>query len=118
MNWIDLVVQDVAELDYNSPEGQPDVMLVKASELRAILESRDPMAPDTTTLWAVHVQGPDDLHACPDRETADALALVLNRQFMRHTMPDDPLMVATVTEWPYSREAWQQDVDQLCFKAV
>lgn len=49
MSWIDLVVQDVAELDYNSPEGQPDVMLVKASELRAILESRDPMAPDMTT---------------------------------------------------------------------
>lgn len=58
MNWIDLVVQDVAELDCNSPEGQSDVMLVKASELRAILESRDPMAPDTTML-AVHVEGPD-----------------------------------------------------------
>lgn len=40
MNWIDLVVQDVAELDYNSPEGQPDVMLVKAGELRAIVEAR------------------------------------------------------------------------------
>lgn len=39
MEWIDKVVQDVAELDYNSPEGQPDVMLVKANELRAILES-------------------------------------------------------------------------------
>ncbi len=44
MDWIDEVVQDVAELGYNSPEGQPDVMLVKASELRAILEERAPLA--------------------------------------------------------------------------
>ena len=40
MNWIDLVLLDVAELDYNSPVDQPTVMLVKAGELRTILESR------------------------------------------------------------------------------
>ncbi len=118
MNWIDLVVQDVAELDYNSPEGQPDVMLVKASELRAILESRDPMAPDTTTMWAVHVEGPDDLHACQDRETAEALSLVLNLQFARHTNPDDPPMTAKVVKWPYGYETWKADSEQLRFEAV
>ena len=118
MNWIDLVVQDVAELDYNSPEGQPDVMLVKAGELRAILESRDPMAPDTTTMWAVHVEGPDDLYVCFDRETAEALTLVLNRQFERHTKQDDPPMTAKVVKWPYGYEAWKADSEQLRFEAV
>lgn len=118
MNWIDLVVQDVAELDYNSPEGQPDVMLVKVSELRAILENRDPMAPDTTTMWAVHVEGPDDLYACPDRDTSEALALVLNRQFERHAKPDDPPMAATVVKWPYGYETWKADSEQLRFEAV
>jgi hypothetical protein len=42
MDWIDEVVRDVAELDYNSPVDQPSVMLVKASELRAIIEARAP----------------------------------------------------------------------------
>lgn len=72
----------------------------------------------TTTMWAVHVQGPDDLHACPDRETADALALVLNGQFMRHSKPGEPLMVATVTEWPYGYEAWRAASEQLQFVPV
>ncbi len=50
MDWIDEVIQDVAELDYNSPVDQPSVMLVKASELRAIIEARAPKPahqPDT-----------------------------------------------------------------------
>jgi len=37
---IDDIIRDVAELDYNSPEGMPDVMLVTADELRAILQNR------------------------------------------------------------------------------
>ena len=42
MDWVDDVVRDVAELDYNSPVDQPSVMLVTASELRAIIEARAP----------------------------------------------------------------------------
>lgn len=40
MDWIDEVVRDVAELDYNSPVDQPSLMIVKAGELRAIVEAR------------------------------------------------------------------------------
>lgn len=50
MNWIDEVVRDVAELDYNSPVDQPSVMLVKESELRAILVSRAPEMHEGWTL--------------------------------------------------------------------
>lgn len=71
-----------------------------------------------TTMWAVHVQGPDDMYACQDRETAEALALVLNVQFRHDSRPDFPLIVATVTEWPYGYEAWSAAKDQLCFVAV
>jgi Lar family restriction alleviation protein len=87
--------------------GDPTPLLLEQWNKRAALE-----------MWAVHVQGPDDLHACPDRKTADALALVLNQQFMRHQKPDDPIMVATVTEWPYGRESWKQAADELRFVAV
>lgn len=41
MNLIDLIVRDVAELpDRDSPEGQPEMMLVTDAELRAILAAR------------------------------------------------------------------------------
>lgn len=41
MDWIDQVLRDVAELpDRNSPDGQPDMMLVSADELRGIIEAR------------------------------------------------------------------------------
>ena len=43
MDWIDRVVQDVAELsDRNSPEDWPEAMLVTGEELRAIIEHRAP----------------------------------------------------------------------------
>lgn len=70
-----------------------------------------------TTMWAVHVQGPDDMHACPDREVADALALVLNRQFVRHKHPDDPPMKADVVPWPYGYEEWRAAAESLRFEA-
>lgn len=45
---IESVIRDVAELDYSSPEGMPDVMLVTADELRGILHryaTASPAAP-------------------------------------------------------------------------
>jgi len=42
-DWIDRVVQDVAELsDRDSPEDWPEAMLVTADELRSIIEHRAP----------------------------------------------------------------------------
>ena len=72
---------------------------------------------DQDQMWAVHVQGPDDMHACPDREVADALALLLNRQFQRYS-GDDPQMKAEVVPWPYGYEAWKAESEQLRFEAV
>ena len=86
MNWIDLVVQDVAELDYNSPVDQPSVMLVRASELRAILESRAPMAPETTTALEIaealrrYQQGDaDGVMVLVSRQACDEGAALLER---------------------------------------
>jgi hypothetical protein len=43
MNWIDKVLKEVAELpDRNSPEDNPDAMLVTAAELRQIIEAHSP----------------------------------------------------------------------------
>ena len=71
-----------------------------------------------TTMWAVHVQGPDDMYACPGRDVADALALVLNRQFAKHTDPNYPPMKAEVVAWPYGYESWNAASEQLRFEAV
>ena len=49
---------------------------------------------------------------------AEALTLVLNRQFERHTKQDDPPMTAKVVKWPYGYEAWKADSEQLRFEAV
>lgn len=39
--WIDSIVRDVAEIpDRNSPDDNPEMMLVTEKELRAILEDR------------------------------------------------------------------------------
>ena len=73
---------------------------------------------EQTTMWAVHVQGPDDLHACHDREVADAVALLLNRQFRRRVKPDDPSMTAEVVPWPYSYESWKAESEQLRFEVA
>ena len=56
MSWIDDVVRDVAELDYNSPEGQPDVMLVTDAELRQILVAR---APEMHEGWTLNAAADD-----------------------------------------------------------
>ena len=75
-----------------------------------------PLTDEPAEMWAVHVQGPDDIHACPDREVADALALVLNRQFAGYTDPIDPPMKAEVIEWPYDYESWASEKGQLKFE--
>lgn len=56
MSWIDDVVREVAELDYNSPGGQPDVMLVTGVELRQILAGH---APEMHEGWTLNQAGND-----------------------------------------------------------
>ena len=66
---------------------------------------------ESTKMWAVVVVGHDDLFACTDRETADAAALLLNRQMARlryyKNEPVHPWANARVIEWPYSAGSWE-----------
>lgn len=64
-------------------------------------------------MWAVNVQGPDGLFPAPDREVADAVCLILNRQYKRFLNgADDVLLHAVVVEWPYGYESWSAGKDQ------
>ena len=71
-----------------------------------------------TEMFAVHVIGPDDLHACPDREVAEALALLLNRQFSRYKSAQDVGMRALVVPWPHGYETWKAESEQIQFEVV
>jgi len=52
--WVDSVIKQVAELpDRNSPEGQPEMMLVTADELADILRSHTAAAPNGFVLVPV-----------------------------------------------------------------
>lgn len=43
MDWIDLVIRDLSEIhDRNSPEDQPDMILVTGDEIRDAIERRLP----------------------------------------------------------------------------
>lgn len=61
-------------------------------------------------LWAVHVLGPDDILAMPDRETAETVAAQINgvaQDFAsRPSASDlDPHVSAEVVEWPWDFQA-------------
>lgn len=71
---------------------------------------------DLPMLWAVHVQGPDDIIATVDRAEADQHAEAINAWYERQTMRPDfdpetfPRVHAEVIEWPYSRTGHAEDV--------
>ena len=58
------------------------------------------------TLWAVHIEGPDDVLACIDKDVADATAEALNKIIEQVSTPMWPRCVASVIEWPYDMAAW------------
>ena len=72
------------------------------------------MSHDDRKMWAVHLQGPDDVHAAPDRAVADAVVLLLNRQYRRAGLP----MHAVVIEWPHGYETWSAGKDQLELEVI
>lgn len=60
---------------------------------------------DLMRLWAIHVEGPDDIVAMPDRATAEAKAAEVNAiaEMLRNrpTASElDPHLSAAVIEWP------------------
>lgn len=64
-------------------------------------------------LWCMHVIGPDDVHAAPDKETAQNWADWLNAEAAKSAAmigEDDPMVKATVAPWPYSAESHADDL--------
>lgn len=85
MDWIDEVVRDVAELpDRTSPDGQPEMMLVSAEELRSILAANSEIAHVRTLAT--------DAYAAWDGDNAPRvgklLRAILDSDFRRIYRPD------------------------------
>ncbi|MGE8367018.1 hypothetical protein [Cupriavidus sp.] len=66
---------------------------------------------DASTLWAIHVEGPDDIIAVPSRDAAEREAVLLNQQFA--SVPKSkhaPVARAVVIEWPYTAAGHAQSL--------
>lgn len=74
-----------------------------------------PAMPDTPAveLWALHIQGSDDILAMPDRKTAEAdkaLYDAADDQTRTSGDPHRPLLNAVVIPWPSSAESHADDL--------
>lgn len=63
--------------------------------------TRDNDKPVDATLWALHIEGPDDVHPAPSREMAQEAADLFNSTFPQSDNPNWPRAVAKVIEWPH-----------------
>lgn len=65
-------------------------------------------------LWAMHVQGPDDVWAAPSKERAEAAAIRLNdfwaEKIASKNDPDFPMINAVVIPWSSSPESHAEAV--------
>ena len=67
----------------------------------------------TRTLWAIHLQGPDDCAAAPSKAEADAACVLINAAIERRTsVGDTPVAKAVATEWPFTRAEWGESVNE------
>lgn len=66
-------------------------------------EAREPVG--DATLWALHIEGPDDVHPAPSREMAQEAADLFNTTFPQSDDPSWPRAVAKVIEWPHGSKA-------------
>lgn len=84
--------------------------------MTAMQEVPLPDMPEAPTLWAVHIQGPDDVIATVDRSEADQRAGQINDWYTAVTKRPDfdaetfPRVQADVIEWPFSPAAHAEDV--------
>lgn len=66
------------------------------------------------TLWCLHIPGPDDVFAAPDRATADRWAeqhnASLDRAFWGWGWPTREAMTGVVIEYPWSAERHAEGV--------
>lgn len=65
------------------------------------------------TLYAVHIQGPDEIIATPGKREAEVLAEKLNAFFAEITQksgPAAPTIEAVVVPWPYRQSSHADDL--------
>jgi len=58
-------------------------------------------------MWAIHVEGPDDLVAAPTKAEADAACTLLNAAFGRNAALRDMGVKAVVVPWTLGYEQWR-----------
>lgn len=65
----------------------------------------------TDNKWAVHISGPDDLHAAESFEVANQKAYEINKQLIELHKDDSdpdykytPIIYASVMLWPYEAD--------------
>ena len=64
-------------------------------------------------LWAVHLEGPDDVYPAPTKEEAEAACTLINAAVARQTgRSEAPMVTAKAIVWPGSIEAWANEVHQ------
>ncbi len=61
----------------------------------------------TGDLWAIHVEGSDDIVACADYAAAVEEAEALNLKLK----DSDPAVIAKVIEWPFSGESHRRELE-------
>ena len=66
-------------------------------------------------LWCVHIEGPDDVHAAPDKESAEQRAAAFNaaiaREDAKHVgAPLWPTAKAFAAPWPHSGDSHAADL--------
>lgn len=73
------------------------------------LREGDPFAQaESAELWAIHIQGPDDLFAMPSKEAAESHAEILNKEFKARKSDrgeNYPTITVAVIPWPGSAES-------------
>lgn len=64
------------------------------------------------TLYAIHMQGPDDVIAAPSKAAAEAVVKNFNQfwEDHKHERQHDVRVVAVVIEWPYGEIEHARDV--------
>lgn len=71
------------------------------------------MQPCKAILWALHVQGPDDVYAAPSWAEAAEAACYLEHRMTEARLRNEPNLQAisfVVTPWPHSAESHADEV--------
>lgn len=68
-------------------------------------------------LWAIHIPGPDEYHAAPNKEAADHMAAMHNKAMQEYVANNKlswgiETITAHVAQWPYDFESHAQELTE------